>query len=128
MFEITIHSEFSAAHFIKYSETDFFDTEKCEKIHGHNYKVEIRICSKKLNPDGMVLDFRKLKKITNEVVSCLDHQILNDLPFFKDCNPTAENIAFFLYNQISQRIPSNITLYSVTVWETPNSAATYYPT
>ena len=60
-------------------------------MHGHNWKVEVEVLGNKLDNIGMVIDFKKIRNMTNEVVNKLDHRFLNELDAFKDINPTAEN-------------------------------------
>ena len=82
---------------------------KCEQLHGHTYKLEV-VAEGRRAEDGMVIDFKEMGKIVNStVVDVLDHRNLNDL--FK--NPTAENIAFWIYEKLS----SKLNLCSVRLWE-----------
>lgn len=82
---------------------------KCEKLHGHTYKLEVVIDAEK-KEDGMVMDFGDLKKIViSEVLEKLDHCDLNDI--FE--NPTAENMVEWIFNKLKDKIP----LYSVKLWE-----------
>ncbi|GAI64295.1 unnamed protein product [marine sediment metagenome] len=78
-----------------------------------------------VNKIGMCVDFRKLSKISKNVVSYLDHKNLNDVPLFKKNNPTAESIAKFIYEKIQQQLKGALSLYSVKVWETDKYAVTY---
>lgn len=66
----------------------------CNAYHGHNWKITVEVTSEKLNKDGMVIDFTVIKKIVNQ----LDHRYINDVI---DCNPTAENIARWIHEQIT---------------------------
>lgn len=85
---------------------------KCENLHGHNWIVTVFCKAEKLNDDGMVIDFKHVK---NKIHSYLDHGNFNDLlPF----NPTAENIARWIVEQIS-------TCYKATVQESEGNIATY---
>lgn len=82
----------------------------CERLHGHTYRLEV-VVEDKVKEDGMVLDFSILKKIVeDEVLGKLDHASLNDLVE----NPTAENIAEWIYNRLKKKLP---TLHSVKLWE-----------
>ena len=119
MFIISIETGFSAAHSIKGYKGD------CSHIHGHNYRVEVNIQSDYLNKIGMSLDFRELKRISKKAVGSLDHKNLNDIEFFRKNNPTAENIAKFLYQIIKRELKGKVSLYSVKVWETDEYAVTY---
>ena len=119
MYEITVKKTFSAAHTLDIG-------GKRENLHGHNFKVEVTIASEKLNEDGLVLDFRVLKKWTNEILEDLDHTFLNDLPPFSKMSPTAENIARFIYNRLEKNaIPLKLEVSRIAVWESENSKAVY---
>jgi 6-pyruvoyltetrahydropterin/6-carboxytetrahydropterin synthase len=91
-------------------------------LHGHNWVVEMVVKSAKLDKIGMVLDFKYLKNELNAVLEKMDHKYLNLSPVFKKVNPTSENIAKYVYDQLKPSVP---TLNSVTVWENSTSSATY---
>ena len=117
MFEINVVGEFSAAHNLRGY------LGKCEELHGHNWKVEVIITGRKLSKTGMLVDFKQIKSRLNKVLDKLDHKHLNRLSYFKRVNPTSENIAKYIYNNLKLR-PSS--LKSVTVWESDNCSAIYY--
>ena len=120
MYEITITRSFSAAHVLK----DIGG--RCEGLHGHNFDVEVSLAAVDLNKEGLLIDFRILKGWTDEILDCLDHKHLNDLPYFKDKNPSAENLARFIYDRISDKVKlKNIDVSRVTVWESEKARATY---
>jgi 6-pyruvoyltetrahydropterin/6-carboxytetrahydropterin synthase len=74
----------------------------------------------------MGVDFKAMKKAANEVGDQLDHRYLNDLEPFKSVNPTAENIAAYMFRQISQRLNSDtIKVTAVTLWETERACVRY---
>ena len=107
MYTVIKRMEISASHSSRLSYPS-----KCENLHGHNWMITVYCRSKELNADGMVVDF---SHINRSVKSLLDHQNLNDiLPF----NPTAENIAFWVYEQI----PS---CFKVEVKESEGNTAIY---
>jgi len=119
-FEVYVESNFSAAHQLKLYKG------KCENLHGHNWKVGVIVSSAKLNEQQMVIDFVKLKKILNKVLSSLDHKYLNDISFFKTVQPTAENIAKYIYWKLKEKLrQKNLTKIKVIVWETPFQYASY---
>jgi len=98
----------------------------CAKLHGHNWKIEVQVVGDKLNHIGMLVDFKEIKRHAKEVISELDHTFLNDHPHFKEKNPTAENIAEYLYQQIQQRIESStVNMHSLTVWENDRNCVIY---
>jgi len=116
MFEVTIVREFSAAHRVEEYPGN------CERLHGHNWKVEVTVRREALDPLGMVVDFRKLKEQTDRVLESLDHTCLNDVPPFRGKSPTAENIAKYIFEELSKRGPVS----RVDVFETESSSAAYF--
>ncbi len=120
MYEITINKSFSAAHVLK----DIGG--KCEALHGHNFIVEVSLAGPSLNKEGLLLDFRLLKEWVDDILEELDHKFLNEHPYFKDVNPSAENLARFLFDQVNERARlNNIGVSCVTVWESENARASY---
>jgi len=74
----------------------------------------------------MVIDFKEIKKHAKEVVKELDHTFLNDHPHFQTANPTAENIAEYLFNQIQLRIETDqVRMHQITVWENDRNCVTF---
>ena len=119
MYELVVESEFSAAHRLrKYRGA-------CEKLHGHNYRVELVVASERLDALGMVADFRELKGLLQEAAERYDHGFLNELAEFREQNPTAENVARVLFEECSRRMPRGVRAQSVTVWESPRCGARY---
>lgn len=118
-FEITVKSEFSSAHRLRHYKG------RCEDLHGHNWKIEATFFKEKLDKKGMVLDFKIAKEKLNGVLKDLDHRYLNDLSYFKKNNPTSENIARYIYDNLSASGRKNLKLKRVTVYETENSSASY---
>jgi 6-pyruvoyltetrahydropterin/6-carboxytetrahydropterin synthase len=126
MYSLKVEGTFSSAHNLRGYRG------KCEDLHGHNWRVEITVKSKDLDNIGMVLDFKNLKNKLNAVLEKLDHKYLNEIPYFsaaggpasggKKVNPTSENIAKYIYNELKNGIP---LLKNVTVWENSTSSATY---
>ncbi|MGQ9706001.1 MAG: 6-carboxytetrahydropterin synthase QueD [bacterium] len=120
---VRVSSRISAGHRIKgYS-------GKCEKIHGHNFFIEVEIEGNVLDEIGILIDFREAKRILNAFLDKIDHSILNDTDYFKDLNPTAENIAMVIYENISDEIEKvsgrKAKVISVKVWETNDNCAEY---
>jgi 6-pyruvoyltetrahydropterin/6-carboxytetrahydropterin synthase len=95
-------------------------------MHGHNWKVEVEVCGNKLDNIGMVIDFKEIRNMTKGVVDQLDHRFLNDLNPFKKINPTAENIAQYIYKELSEVMnDKQIEVKSIKLWETEKSAVTF---
>lgn len=120
MFEISIKSHFCGAH----SLTGYKGL--CANLHGHNWEVEVFLRGAKLNHLGMLVDFKDVKKTLQAVLEKLDHQHLNTLPIFRKINPTAENIAKFIFDDLEPEFHSlNCRLDRVRISETPGTAAYY---
>ena len=120
MYEVTIRKSFSAAHLLKEI------GGKCEELHGHNFIVEVSAAAETLDEEGLLIDFRLLKRWTDEVLDGLDHKYLNELECFHGLNPSSEAIARFLFETIAPRARSaKVCLSRVTVWESENSRVSY---
>ena len=119
MYSIKVQSHFSAAHNLRGYRG------KCEKLHGHNWKVQAEIASQSLDKLSMVYDFKDLKGKLEKVLAKFDHNYLNETPYFKKNNPTSEKIAEFIYHDLKKSIKKNLTLREVSVWETETSQATF---
>lgn len=115
MYKISKEFAFSASHILE----GLPECHPCARLHGHNYVVRVHLKANKLNETGFVKDYRELDTIKKYIDEQLDHRHLNDiLPF----NPTAENIARYLYDIFIQDIPE---IYAVEVSETPKTSAIY---
>ncbi len=121
MYELKVISFFSSAHSLRGYKG------KCESLHGHNWRVEVLVESKLLDKQGLVLDFKELKRLVNSVLSKLDHRNLNGLSFFKKHNPSSENIAYFIYKELCKKISRRgCRLKRVTVWEARDACASFF--
>lgn len=121
MYELTVEATFSSAHNIRGYEG------ACESLHGHNWKVEVHVNSKRLDQLGMVVDFKTLKARLKELLERLDHKYLNEIAPFDKENATAENIARYLYKGLSKKINDRrIKVSRVRVWESDHASAVYY--
>ncbi len=121
MYRLKILTDFDAAHQLRGYRG------KCENLHGHNWKVEVTILSNDLNEIGLAIDFKDLKRLTEDTISVLDHSFLNQVPPFNEINPSSENIARWIYMQLKEKILEyGVRLESVTVWESDYASATYY--
>ncbi len=120
MFEVTIKQHFDAAHYLR------GHGGKCEDLHGHRYEVAVSLLSAELNDIGLAYDFTELKAHLKAVLARFDHHCLNDLPEFARANPSAENIAQTIHDQLAAAVPQ-LRLRYVAVWESPDAWATYWP-
>jgi len=121
MYEILIKSDFSGAHNLKGYKG------KCEGLHGHNWKVDARFEKDTLNDIGIASDFKTLKAKLKTILNKLDHAYLNKLSAFKRKNPSAENIAEYIYTALRNSVKEKgLFVKSVSVWESDTSCVTYY--
>ena len=115
MYRISKEFSFDAAHKLEGLPAE----HPCSNLHGHTYVVIIALEANCLDEVGMVVDYRKLSPIKEFIDTTLDHRNLNDV---LDFNPTAENLAKYLFKLFEKVFPQMV---SVTVKETPKTAATY---
>jgi len=120
MYTLSVVDDFSAAHQLPGSGGN------CERLHGHNWKVEAQVRSEILNEHGMVIDFKDLKALTKVVLKDLDHRFLNELAFFQTSPPTAENLARHIFQRIASLLPpGEVRLQRIRIWESETSFASY---
>ena len=98
MYELSIETGFASAHQLRGYKG------KCEKLHGHNWKVQVSVTAERLNDIDLAMDFHDLKRIAAEVVSPLDHAFLNEVFPFTEKNPSSENIAKWIYESLKKKI------------------------
>lgn len=121
MFEIKVSAEFEAAHRVAGY------PGKCDRLHGHSWVVEASVIGSKLDNLGMLVDFKLVKGRLRELLETLDHRMLNELPAFENINPTAENIAQYVYNEMKKAefFNDNAKLKYIQVWESTKSSVIY---
>ena len=115
IYEITVRTKFSAAHNLRNYKGD------CENVHGHNWNVRVTAGFTKLK-GGLSMDFRDLKSISKKVINDLDHKNINEVEYFKQENPTSENVARYIYDRIKKE---GVPVTKVSVSETDDYTATY---
>jgi len=120
MYHLKIQSHFAAAHNLLNYQGD------CENLHGHNWKIEVTVKTEHLDSAGLGIDFKTLKRHTNEVLDRLDHKYLNNLEFFKGVSPSSEHISRYIFEALEELLTTpGVILESVRVWESDNACATY---
>jgi 6-pyruvoyltetrahydropterin/6-carboxytetrahydropterin synthase len=121
MFELMIETQFASAHQLRGYRG------ACERLHGHNWKVQIFVLAERLNEIDIAIDFHELKKLAEEVIMPLDHGFLNDIFPFTEKNPSSENIAKWIFDSLRKKLDNeDINLSAVTVWESETASATYF--
>ncbi|RUV64050.1 MAG: 6-carboxytetrahydropterin synthase QueD [Mesorhizobium sp.] len=94
-------------------------THRCHRMHGHSYRIELRLKGPVDSHTGFVVDFFDVEAAFNPLLAQLDHHCLNEVEGLN--NPTAENIAVWIWNRVRPLLP----LTAVVVYETPNCWAEY---
>ena len=120
MYDLKISTQFAAAHQLRGLEGG------CENLHGHTWKTRIYLQGSKLGKEGMLMDFKEIKKILNQVLDIFDHQCLNKLDIFDGISPTSENVAKIVFEMIRPKIGQNVKLTKVEVFESDVTSATYW--
>ena len=108
--ELILKESFSSAHFLEHYKG------KCEKMHGHTFRVEVHFEVDKLDKSGIAIDFTILKSYLKKILP--DHQVLNEV---YDFSPSAENLSEHFFNTISKDYPVS----KVIVWESEKAAASF---
>lgn len=126
MFEVSVEETFAAGHALREYKG------KCERVHGHNYRVQVSLCGPELDNIGLLVDFTEIKRVLRNSIAYLDHQFINDLPPFDVVNPTAENMAKYFCDELQKGLDGGlgkvpVKIRFVKVWETDTAVATYRP-
>lgn len=120
-FEVYVKTHFSAAHRLCGYPGD------CARVHGHNWIVEVHVKCSELNEVGIAMDFRDIKQAARQVLARMDHSDLNEFPPFRDLNPSSENIARYLFQELSRVINTDtVQVSKIKVCETPGAGAYYW--
>ena len=121
MFEVTIEETFAAGHALRNYRG------KCENVHGHNYRCQVTLEGDQLDSIGLLVDFVEMKRVVHGVLDRMDHQWLNDFTPFDVLNPSAENMAKYIYDEIKAGlgVREGVRVGAVKLWETDTASATY---
>jgi 6-pyruvoyltetrahydropterin/6-carboxytetrahydropterin synthase len=122
MYQISIEQHFDAAHFLRGYQG------KCEALHGHRFRVVVKIRASQVDDIGIAYDFTLLKRHLAGILARFDHTCLNDVPPFTEINPSSENIAVIIYGELQPRLDeAPVAIADVEVWESPQSGVSYHP-
>jgi 6-pyruvoyltetrahydropterin/6-carboxytetrahydropterin synthase len=121
-FLVRVRARFEAAHHL----TSYRGSP--EPVHGHSWQVEAALTAAALDGEGMAADFVAAQAALNELAAALDHRDLNAVPPFDRASPTAERVALWFFDRLSERLAGGpATLAEVTVWESSGCSVTYRP-
>ena len=122
MYQVSVEHHFDAAHFLRGYQG------KCEALHGHRFRVVVKITASEVDGIGIVYDFVELKQHLRDILARFDHTCLNDVPPFDKINPSSENIATNIYSELQPKLAgAPVSLSSVEVWESPQTSVVYSP-
>ena len=122
MYQVSIEQHFDAAHFLRGYRG------KCEALHGHRFRVVVRVRAAEVDDIGLAYDFVELKRQLGDILSRFDHTCLNDVSPFDKINPSSENIASTIYSELQPKLAgAPVSLACVEVWESPQSGVAYSP-
>jgi 6-pyruvoyltetrahydropterin/6-carboxytetrahydropterin synthase len=125
MFVTGIQDTFTANHYL----SGDFGEESQE--HTHPYIVEWKAAKKTLDSNGFAVDIALLKEILHELLQELDGNLLNDLPFFEDRQPSVENTSLYIFTGLNDRLkkfsvdPESFAFMEVKIWESDDAWASY---
>jgi len=120
MYQVSVRQHFDSAHYLRgYA-------GKCEELHGHRFEVVVSVETEDLDNIGIAFDFTELKKNLGEILRRFDHVCLNEISPFDSINPSSENIATTIYQELVKRLGA-VAICRVEVWESPDSRVTYIP-
>ncbi len=121
MYELKVVTRFAAAHQLK------MVGEKCENLHGHNWKIEVVVSGKTLRQGGVLVDFGEIKKSLAAIINRIDHRFLNESePFTENNPPSSENIARHIAEAMQSELRhAGVKISRVTAWESEDACATY---
>ena len=122
MYQISVEDHFDSAHALRGYRG------KCEALHGHRFRVVVKIKASSLNDIGIAYDFAELKQHLGGIIAGFDHTNLNEVSPFDKINPSSENIASTIYQKLQSRLAGEpVSLTCVEVWESPVTHVVYTP-
>jgi 6-pyruvoyltetrahydropterin/6-carboxytetrahydropterin synthase len=119
MYTISVETHFRASHQLAMP-----DGSK-EPVHHHYWSVTADVSSDGLNNMGVVIDFHKLRAILDNAIAELNNTALDRVEYFRQNNPTAENVAKYVYEKLHAKLPKGVTLQSIRVVEEPGCSAKF---
>jgi 6-pyruvoyltetrahydropterin/6-carboxytetrahydropterin synthase len=119
-YTLKVVSDFASAHTLR----DY--PGACSRMHGHNWKVEAEVEASELDAVGMAIDFKAIRQQVRELTDSLDHRYLNEIAPFDEINPTAENIAAFIFSGLAATLnDERIRVKAITLWETERACVRF---
>lgn len=122
MFTVSIETNFWASHQLALPDGSE------EPAHNHNWLVTAEVGSDKLNSMAVVMNFQTLKEMVDNIVAEFANKSLNEFSYFRQNNPSAENVAKYIYEELKPKLPKGVKLRSISVVEQPGCSAKFEST
>ncbi|MFH1719946.1 MAG: 6-carboxytetrahydropterin synthase [Planctomycetota bacterium] len=119
MFTISVETSFRASHQLT------LPGGRKEPVHSHDWLVTADVGSEKLNDMGVVMDFHLLRAMLDEVIAGFSDAALERDDHFRQNNPSAENVAKYIYDKLRDALPDGVKLRNIRVVEEPGCSATF---
>jgi 6-pyruvoyltetrahydropterin/6-carboxytetrahydropterin synthase len=119
MFTISVETQFQASHRLILADGSR------EPVHSHRWSVTADVSSDKLNSMGLVMDFGRLRATVEDIVAELDDAPLERISYFQKNNPSAENVARYIYEKLEPRLPKGVKLHEIKVVEEAGCSAKF---
>jgi len=119
MLTVSVETRFWASH-----QLTLPDGSK-EPLHSHNWSVTADVGGDKLSNMGLVMDFRRLAAMLDNIVADFDNMTLDSIDYFQPINSTAENVAKYIYEKLQLRLPKGVKLEAIRVAEEPGCSAKF---
>ena len=119
LFTVSVESRFWASHCLTLPDGS------TEPRHCHNWTVTADVDAEKLNRMGLVMDFGQLKTMIDEITADLENTSLEELAYFEKNNPSAENVARYIYERLESRLTKDLLLNCVRVVEEPGCSVKF---
>jgi 6-pyruvoyltetrahydropterin/6-carboxytetrahydropterin synthase len=121
MFEACVTGRFVATHRLRRPDGS------TEELHEHPWQVRVTYAGPRLDDMGVLVDFGALRGRLDAALAALHEQDLNHLPPFARQNPSAENVAVYVAEQLPHELPGAARLTCVEVEEAAGCCARYCP-
>ena len=120
MFTISVERHFRASH-----QLTLPDGSK-EPVHQHDWVVTASLSSERLNNMGVVMDFQILQAMIDKTVADFDNKALESISYFQQNNPSAENVAKYIYEKLLIELPKGVKLLNILIVEEPGCSAKFH--
>jgi 6-pyruvoyltetrahydropterin/6-carboxytetrahydropterin synthase len=119
LFAVSIERHFWASHQLA------MGNGSKEPAHSHNWVVVAEVSSETLDDAGIIMDFCRLEDMVDEVVGEFDNARLEGIGYFRRNNPSAENVAKYVYEKLEPQLPDDVKLVWVRVVEDRGCSAKF---